>query len=127
MRGEESKSPVPRGTFEESKSPLGNHQMSIKDQNIKVYQDRTQENEESTRRNDEIIAYIKSSRELHVKEIVKSIGYDSKNVEYYLFFGQKYQAVSQQERQIINNHIKTVLKFIAKRKRNWALIYFDQI
>lgn len=87
----------------------------------------TQENEESKRRNEEIIAYIQSSRELHVKEIVKSIGYDSKNVEYYLFFGQKYQAIDQQERQQINDHIRTVLRFISKRKRSWALIYFAQL
>ena len=56
------------------------------------YCEKTQENEESKRRNQEIVDYIASQRVLNNKEIVKSIGYDSKNVEYYLFFGQKYIA-----------------------------------
>ena len=89
------------------------------------YSEKTRETEESKRRNQEIMDYITSQRVLVAEEIVKSIGYDGKNVEYYLFFGQKY--VATQDKPTINNHIKTVLKFIAKRKRLWALIYFDQI
>ena len=90
------------------------------------YCEKTREDEESIKRNLEIIEYIDAQRVLASQELVKSIGYDGKNVEYYIFFGQKYMAITDPTmRKQNNNHIKTVLKFIAKRKRLWSLIFFD--
>lgn len=53
------------------------------------------------------------------------IGYDSSNIEFYLFFGQKFIAIrDQQQKESVKVHIKCVLKFISKRKRSWSLIFF---
>lgn len=46
-------------------------------------------------------------------------------MEYYLLFGQKYNAIREPEERLrVNRDIKTVLKFISGRKRQWALVFF---
>ena len=46
-------------------------------------------------------------------------------MEYYLFFGTKYNAITDpEEKTKFDEYIRTVLKFIAGRRRNWSLIYF---
>ena len=56
------------------------------------------------------------------------LGYDSNNIEYYLFFGQRYANIKdEEERERVKNCIKVVLKFVSQRKRNWSLIFFNAI
>ena len=59
-------------------------------------------------------------------DLVKSIGYDSSNTEYYLFFSQKYIAIKDENlKKSIKQSITIVLKFISMRKRYWSLIFFS--
>jgi hypothetical protein len=53
------------------------------------------------------------------------IGYDYNNVEFYLFFGQKFNGLKDLDAGTsIASHIETMLSFVGKRKRNWSLIFF---
>ena len=66
--------------------------------------------------------------QLNISNFIANIGYDSKNKEYYIFFASKYMGITDaREREEVDGYIKTVLLFIAKRKRFWALIYFDAL
>lgn len=87
---------------------------------------KTCETDESKRRNEEVQEYIIASSSLTQRDLVKSIGYDSNNIEYYLFFGQKYISIKgKEERKEVGQQMKAVLKFISKRKRMWSLIFFQ--
>ena len=41
-----------------------------------------------------------------------------------MFFGQKYNIIPLTERVRVKQHVKTVLKFISQRRREWSLIFF---
>ena len=56
-----------------------------------------------------------------------TLGYDSYNIEYYLFFSQKYIAIEDSKREQVKLHIKTVLKFISQRRRSWSLVFFNAV
>ena len=54
-----------------------------------------------------------------------TVGYDSSNTEYYLFFGQKYTEIKDEpQRESVKTSIRIVLKFISMRRRFWSLIFF---
>lgn len=70
-------------------------------------------------------SYIEASKSLQNLDIVKSIGYDNNNIEYYVFFGAKYLAVQPEIREVVMRDVSTVLQFVSKRKRDWSLILFN--
>lgn len=41
-----------------------------------------------------------------------------------MFFGYRYVQLEQDHKRRIRDHIQTVVRFIASRKREWALVYF---
>jgi len=92
------------------------------------YEKLTIETEESKQRNLEVIKYINAQADLSSIDFIKSIGYDSQNVEFYLLFAQKFAAIEDEtRRESVKQNICIVLKFIAQRKRKWSLIFFNAV
>lgn len=76
----------------------------------------------------EVIKYINAQADLSSIDFIKSIGYDSQNVEFYLLFAQKFAAIEDEtRRESVKQNICIVLKFIAQRKRKWSLIFFNAV
>lgn len=60
---------------------------------MQVYREYTKNSDENLKRHMKIKDYFNAQRFLAKYDLVKSISYDSNNIEFFLFFGSKYLLV----------------------------------